>query len=946
MKGFIIGFASFSLLITSSVSFAQNSKNTRTAEISGKIVESNSGEDMNFATVVLEPSGMYATSDEKGNFSIKGVAPGVVRIKVQFFGMNDIDTSIVAKAGAKLYFKFKMQETNFLMKDVVVTAKVNQAGKSTSSQISRQAMDHLQTSSLRDIMSLLPGVRLNNPNLNRAQTLSIRNNTGYEAGSLGTAVIVDGAPVSNNANMQFLSSSVSGNTHSEVNSSSAMGGADIRALSTDNIESVEVIRGIPSVEYGDLTGGAVLVRSKAGHSPLTIRFKTNPNIYQVSAAKGISISPKLGELNFSGDYAYNRHSLTTDYRSYQRASFKTLWTVRIGRSKKITETSSLNLTYARDRARPTVDIQEGNAESFENGIGAQFNTNGRASVNGDWLKSIKWLLSASYTDKHSFIKDGASNALNLYSTAMGNSVYTNIPGLSIKDAVTGEEITRGEKNVSGRILPYSYRYEYDIYGKEVNVFAKLNMDLAHTWGNFTERLLVGGDFKTDGNLGKGAVYQDETPPFRNIGNASSGYRRRNFYDIPFVNQLGLYAENYAHYKLGERNFNLSAGVRYDWVNGLTCITPRINASADLFPFLTLRGGWGIASKAPTSVMLNPQDAYHDAINFNGMNNGIPENERLLVSTTSVHSAVNKNLKIATNRKAELGFDLRIAGRYRLSVTAYDEFMDNGYIYGRTLESFVRYTHRTYKKYADNPGAVPSITKAETYHPFFEVYRPTNNLCSHNSGVEYELDFGRFDAIRTSFYINGAWTFGESYINYYSFSTRTRSGHIENNIGVFSPAKTKDYSQRALTTFRATHNIPQIGMALTLSAQINWFLKSWSEYFDDDKFIGYLSYKDGKFHKFNSPKAKADIIGTELEKELSYLYPSLSDLRFIVEKTQPYVLMNLNLSKEIGDTMTASFYVNNMFNSHPLYRSKSSGTLSDLARGVPIFFGFEMKINIR
>lgn len=945
MKGFIIGFASF-FLITSSVSFAQSGKDSRTAEISGKIVEASNGEDLNFATILLEPSGMYANSDEQGRFSIKGVEPGTVRMKVQFFGMNDIDTSIVVKSGAKLFFKFKMQETSFLMKDVVVTAKVNQAGKSTSSQISRQAMDHMQTSSLRDIMSLLPGVKLNNPNLNYAQTLSIRNNTGYEAGSLGTAVIVDGAPISNNANMQFLSSSVSGNTESEVSASSAMSGADIRSLSTDNIESVEVIRGIPSVEYGDLTGGAVLVRSKAGRSPLTIRFKTNPNIYQVSAAKGISLSPKFGELNFSGDYAYNRHRLTTDYKSYQRAGFKTLWTVRMGRSKNITETSSLNLTYSRDRARPTMDIQEGNAESFENGIGAQFNTNGRASVNGEWLKSVKWLLSASYTDKHSFIKDGASNALNLYSTAMGNSVYSNIPGLSIKDAITGEEITRGEQNVSGRILPYSYRYEYNIYGKEVNVFAKMNADFAHSWGNFTERLLLGADFKTDGNLGKGAVYQDETPPFRNIGNASSGYRRRNLYDIPFVNQFGLYAENHAHYKLDERDFNLSVGVRYDRVNSLDCITPRINASADIFPFLTIRGGWGIAAKAPTSVMLNPQDAYHDAINFNGMDSGIPESERLLIATTSVYSAVNKELKIATNRKAELGLDLRIAGKYRLSVTAYDEFMDNGYIYGLNLESFVRYTHHTYKKHSDNPGSAPSITKAATYHPFFEIYRPTNNLTSHNSGIEYELDLGRFDAIRTSFYVNGAWTFGESYINHHTFSTRTRPGHIENNIGVFAAAKIKNYNNMALTTFRATHNIPEIGMALTLSAQINWYRKTWSEYFDDDKFIGYLSYKDGKFHKFNSPKAKGDIMGTELENELSYLYPSLSDLRFIVEKTDPYLLMNLNLSKEIGETMTASFYVNNMFNHHPLYRSKSSGTLSDLAHGTPIFFGFEMKINIR
>ena len=38
------------------------------------------------------------------------------------------------------------------------------------------------------------------------------------------------------------------------------------------------------------------------------------------------------------------------------------------------------------------------------------------------------------------------------------------------------------------------------------------------------------------------------------------------------------------------------------------------------------------------------------------------------------------------------------------------------------------------------------------------------------------------------------------------------------------------------------------------------------------------------------------------------------------------------------------YVNNMFNSRPLYKSKRSGEYSEL--GIPIFFGFEFKVSIK
>ena len=81
-------------------------------------------------------------------------------------------------------------------------------------------------------------------------------------------------------------------------------GIDLRTITTDNIESVEVITGVPSVEYGDLTGGAVIVNTKAGRQPLQIKFNTNPNVYMFSGTKGFGLGEKGGNVNVGLDYAY------------------------------------------------------------------------------------------------------------------------------------------------------------------------------------------------------------------------------------------------------------------------------------------------------------------------------------------------------------------------------------------------------------------------------------------------------------------------------------------------------------------------------------------------------------------------------------------------------------------------------------------------------------------
>lgn len=925
----------------------------RFASVRGTVVTDDSAP-VDFAAVLVKPSGLYAMTDRAGAFEIGKIPAGEVTVHVEFYGLETYDSTFVASAGQKYELKIVMKETTFRLENVVVTAKKSEAGSSTASEISRQAMDHLQTSSLKDVMTLLPGVSLSNPTLDDAQVITIRNNSGAgPMNSLGTAIIVDGAPMSNNANLQLLTAAQSGNLSSDAGGGSAETGVDIRGLSTDNVESVEVIRGIPSAQYGDLTSGAVIVKSRAGRSPLTVRFKTNPSIYQVSASKGFSLSKKAGDLNISGDYAYNNKSLTASYAYYQRASAKALWSWRPG--EVVSMNTSLSFNYGSDIEKLNPDFEASKTQSHANQVGFSFNTNGMAAVNGEWLKNVNWLVSGSYTDKDSHFEDMASNAMNLYSTSMTDGqTYTSVQGLHVYDSVTGEEITNAaDAGVKASVLPYSYFYAYDIFGKEINAFAKLNANFSHTWGAVTDRMLVGADFKTDGNLGRGAVYDDDLPPFRNIGNASSGYRKRPYYEIPFVNQIGGYLENYFTWRFAGRDLNLSSGVRYDWVNGLTSLAPRINASVDIFPWMTLRGGYGITSKAPTSIYLNPNYAYLDEINLNWMSVNIPENERLLIASTYVYDATNPDLEIARNRKAEIGLDFTVAKRFNISLTAYDEKMANGYSYGLLPSSFNYFIHQAYKVSQENPGAIPSVTKGTTTRTFFKVYKPGNDIVSVNRGLEYEVDLGRFDAIRTSFYINGAWTRGEYSTRGYTYNTSVNSNESgEYNIAVYEPGRETDINERHITTLRMTHNIPSIGFVITLTTQANWFTKTWTTYRNTykssdpsragkeyDVFTSYLSYKTGKLETLEWNESVLS------DPEFSYLTGEHGDsVRYIVEKYTPFVLFNLNLTKEIGDIMTASFYVNNIFNSRPLYRMKSSG--SKVERGIPIFFGFELKVNIK
>ena len=114
------------------------------------------------------------------------------------------------------------------------------------------------------------------------QVVTLRGET-TEMGNpdFGTVVEMDGVRLSGNATAQ------------------STGGTDLRNVGNNNVERIDVITGVPSVEYGDLTNGVVRIVTRKGKSPLYANISVRPNTQSYSLSKGVDLGEKRGIVNLS-----------------------------------------------------------------------------------------------------------------------------------------------------------------------------------------------------------------------------------------------------------------------------------------------------------------------------------------------------------------------------------------------------------------------------------------------------------------------------------------------------------------------------------------------------------------------------------------------------------------------------------------------------------------------
>lgn len=882
--------------------------------IKGKLISKKTGEPVSFASIYIQEADSWTSSDELGFFFVKLFNIPFFTIEVQCLGFETYSKRFESSLLSKSNFEINMIPISYDMDEITVLAQ-NDTGIGTSSIIGNAAIEHVQPTSLADVMQLLPGNISTNPDLRSVQRIPIREIGTDDNSAMGTVIMVDGAPLSNDANLQTFATSKSGNNFSTVVGS----GIDLRQISTDNIESVEVIRGIPSVTFGDLTSGVVLIKTKSGYTPFEVKLKTDPKIKQLTFGKGLSLKSIRSNMNFNFDYLQSFDDLRSKYQGFNRL------TAEAGFSK-IFDPQKIPLTYnAKVSWYETIDDAKTDPDAMVAGEKIMSKDRGlRFNMYGKWSPEFKLLTNLDYSFSVSYAHQISSE--EKYRSGSGIQVIST-------------SLTEGEN--PGVFLPSEQLTGYVIDGKPVSVFGQIT---ANKFINFqngtTNKIRYGFDYRLNANYGDGQIYDVANPPFVSTYTA----RPRKYKDIPALQNYSVYLEDRLFLTLGKTSLDIQAGFRLNnfQSSGLFkselgfYAEPRFNAQYSflseknnrIFNKMAVSFGIGKTFKSPSLLYLFPDKAYFDlsALNYYV---GNPSYNSSIINTR-IYETANAELKPSENLKMEASLAFRIK-KVNGFITVFKENLINGFDFARNylFINFNRY--QTDNIPTETKPVQNTLAKIPSVAPV-SYLMPVNNQETQKSGVEFSFDFGRINSIYTSFTLDGAWfrtkRIGSTIPFQFQPSGVTANPYLY--VGIYPEGKSK-ISERLNTNWRMVTQIPKLRMILSSTLQMIWYDMYYFPEYDEAPM--YLDYADGSTKAFTSEmRTDPDYVRFVDIKSRNY---------YLREVMSPLLQTNFRLSKEIYDKVKLSLYVNNSVNNRPEYEYKRSGSFT--RRNPSVYFGAEIKI---
>ena len=735
------------------------------------------------------------------------------------------------------------------------------------------------------------------------------------ANALGTALILDGIPFSNNANLQNSVNILNAAPGALPAFSSVAGrGNDLRQIPADQVEEIEVIRGIPSARYGDLTTGAILVTSRAGVFKPQFTTRLNPNLVQQSLGFGTAIGKNSGVLAFDGNYTYSEDDPRNSLAKFSRITGQLTWTKPWLGARAFT-TNRLAVFGTMDNQKQHPDDRRYQRRIYSRDRGFRFSSNGKFNTNWTWLSKLSYDFGISSTAQESFVQELITRDL-----------------FPVSDALT--EGTR-----EGRYGEAEYLSQVHVDGRPVSLFARLEATLFQMRSQscipIENQLLLGSEYRLDGNEGEGRSFDPSKPPRQNY---SMGDRPRTFNDIPSLSQLAFYIENRLKTVLLQRELLISTGLRFDNIapTGIfagrfgSSLAPRINFSLEILPKLQLRGGFGLTTKSPTLSYLYPGLRYFDLVNFNYYASN--PSERLVIITTKIFDANNTNLKAYRAKKFELGLDFD-RNQFSGNLTAFVENMSGAF--GTNREVYPLLVAK-YGASSFPVGSKPVLNAIPNRFDTFyaAVDRTTNNRRIQNQGLEFQFDSPIFPAINTSINFTGAWILTKSFDDGWSIdaSRAVFSQTALDRIPIFKSGFGNS-GERLNTSLRFITKLPKVRFLLSGLVQTVW--KDSNRNLDLSPFpIGFID-KSGAINLLDPEDAKTAQY-TDLRRQV----PSTSSIEL---QAPPLWLINLRATKAFNGGTQLAFYVNNFLADRGNYFNPQ--TQSYTSRNQNLFFGAEFTINL-
>ncbi|SHK72397.1 TonB-dependent receptor [Epilithonimonas mollis] len=812
------------------------------------------------------------------------------------------------------------------IEEVVITAKEGK-GLTSKSVIDRQAMQHLQPSSFSDLMELLPGGLSRDPNLNSSNRIVLRENTGgpssYNTTSLGIQFMIDGNVWNTNANLQ---TSIDNDQmmQAAANRNTTSIGTDMRTISTNDIEKVEIIRGIPSAAYGDLTSGLVKIERKIGRSPLEARFKADGFSKQYYMGKGFLIR-KNWSLNANLDFLDAKQNPTDEFENYQRltASLRSRLTTNLWK-RPLEWRSNIDLSNNIDKKKYDPDTGYSLTDSYKN-------SNQRISLTNNFIYKLD---AKSFFDKFTLntaIRQGYESIEQV------KLVQLSGPRALSLATVPGENI--------GIYPGTRYIAESSTDGKPLDLSLVAQASGSRKFGNLNNQYEIGLDWKYSKNFGKGQQWDLTTPP-----SATIGTRPRPFIDIPAWQNLAAYIGNQMLYNLNQHQFSLYTGFRISKLLGIdnayslsrkVFTEPRINFQYNLphwiiddHPLITnITLGYGVLYKQPTLLMLYPNSRYTDYAQVNYYHND--EKYRYVNFMTYTQNRENKDLTAAKNIKKEIRLDLSYRG-HDFFITYFREDLKNGF--RSTLQTQIH----TYKKYNTayidpsqwgESGPDLSNVPYETIREFGNYTITENGSATIKDGIEFGYSSPRIKSINTKFTLSGAW-FKTQYRNTVPVLERPTISIGGGNLPYYGIYQSDlGYINENLNyNLMIDTYIPNLG--LIISASLQGSLYNYEK--KDQRIPEPISYVglDGIVQAFQEEDR------TDLYKQWLVRNVSVTDN---ISTRYTYTLRaNFKVTKIIYKSLRTSMFVNRLFNyEHPYY---FLGNKIERQAGNRPYFGMELNYN--
>lgn len=913
------------LLVSADVMTAQ--QNRALFSISGKVVDAKTGEPVIGAAVNVEDTGIWAISDENGTFFLPDIRPGDYAVQFSCLGFVDKRLSFVVRKDIP-NLTIKLDQNTLALNSVVVTAERDKEGMNTSLKFGANALNHLQMSNVTDISALLPGGKTVNPDLTKDNAVSLRSG-GLAAGNaaFGTALEVDGVRVGNNASF------------------GSMSGTGTRNISTENVQSIEVITGVPSAEYGDLNSGMVRINTRKGLTPWNITFAVNPRTYQASASKGIDLMKNRGVLNVSAEWTRATQKLSSPYTSYTRRGFSASYSNTFKNVLKFEVGATGNIGGMNTKNDP--DAYKGTWSKVRDNV-LRANTSLTWLLRKSWITNLKLDASVNYNDNRS--QDHAYGS----SASMLPAVHSELAGYYLADR-----------------LPVSYFSDKVIDSKELDYAASLKYEWFKKSGKRLSKLKAGVQWKANGNVGEGEYYKDPSV-------AANGYRPRPYSQYPFMHNVAAYIEEDYTFPIGKTSLQISAGLRLenlfvkdtDYKN-VSSLSPRFNAKWKISDNLSIRGGWGVSEKLPSFYILYPVQKYRDIQTF-GFSHG--DSSSYVYYTQPYKMLFNENLKWQKNYNAEFGIEAYFL-RTSVSLVGFFNKTKNPYTYQNIYTPFsynimsvpsgytvpdnpeIRVDSQTgqvYMRGSNEEFWTPMATKV-TDKTFFESQMPGNGDDIYRTGAELIVDFPEIAPIRTKFRLDANYAYTHYIDNTLNWTYRTGWSHtsLSNRsyqyVGIYanggeSGTFNGKESHSLNANLTAITHIPEARIIITCRLEMSLLsrFRNLSRYqgkeyaynvnadgvesiggsiYDSNNYtaIRPVKYMDenGDVHDFTDKEASDPAFANLIIK-------SGNAYTFSQDGYGAYLSANLSVTKEIGDHVSLSFFANNFTNSRMYVTSKATG----------------------